>query len=56
MHKFLKSLLNELKFKCPDCNRVMTYERLKGHKGRSECQRGLASLDEVEEDVVMEQF
>jgi hypothetical protein len=46
MHKFLLKLLNELRFKCNDCLRVMPYERLKGHKGRAECQRGL----EVEED------
>ncbi len=56
MHKFLKGLLNEIKFKCPECLRVMTYESLKGHKGRGECQRGLASQDELEEDAVMENF
>jgi len=43
MHKFLRQLLNELKFKCPDCNRVMVYDRLKGHKTRGECQKGLAT-------------
>lgn len=56
MHKFLRALLNDLKFKCPDCLRVLTYERMKGHKGRGECQRGLASMEEAEEDAVMEQF
>jgi hypothetical protein len=40
MHKFLARLLNDLKFKCTDCLRSMPYERLKGHKGRGECQRG----------------
>ena len=53
MHKFLAKLLQELRFKCPDCLRTMTYERLKGHKGRNECQKGLDA--EEEENVVIVQ-
>jgi len=41
MHKFLMKLLLDIKFKCPDCLRAMTYQNLKGHKGRGECQKGL---------------
>jgi hypothetical protein len=43
MHKFLRQLLNDIRFKCPDCNRVMPYEKLKTHKSKGECQKGLAS-------------
>jgi hypothetical protein len=53
MHRFLTKLLNELKFKCSECLRSMPYERLKGHKGRGECQKG---LDVEEEDDAVAQI
>lgn len=53
MHRFLIKLLNELKFKCNDCARVMPYEKLKGHKGRGECQKGL-DVEEEEGNVAAE--
>lgn len=49
MHKFLIKLLNDLKFKCPDCLRAMTYANLKVHKGKGECQRGLEEEEEAGE-------
>ena len=53
MHKYLARLLLQLKFKCQDCLKTMTYENLKGHKGRGECQRGVGGQEE-EEDAIMD--
>jgi hypothetical protein len=52
MHKFLYNLLQELKFKCNDCHRVMQLKKLKGHKDRGECHKDLASEDREDSEIV----
>lgn len=47
MHKFLSKLLNELKFRCPDCKRAWPYEKYKTHKQRDECHPGAEEEDQV---------
>ena len=48
MHKFLNDLLQDLKFKCTNCSRVMPYSVIKGHKARQECY----PISSKEEDMV----
>ena len=54
MHKFLLALLQELRFKCPDCSKTMAFGKLKIHKGRGECVKD--GLGEIDEDVQMAEF
>ena len=51
MHKFLYNLLQELRFKCQDCTRIMPLKKLKEHKAKGECNKSLASSDKEEEVV-----
>ena len=53
MHKFLYNLLQELRFKCQDCHRIMALKKLKGHKERGECKRNLAEKDLEESQAVV---
>ena len=49
MHPFLYNLLQDLKFKCNNCTRVLNYSVYKGHKQRGECFVPVGG--DVEEDV-----